>query len=473
MCGSAAERRESAASLALCSATSSSKSVKACVRYSYAPSSSPQLSATCAHCTYRRSARLGAAAVTAWTIWPTKASSLPHDTSSVAPSSSASRTRRASCRKRKRSGTSTWGSRPGAAAAACLYAALSTRASASVSSCASACIMAATGAISPASSASKPSASERSEAPFAVSAPLAGAAGDESPWSSGAHSTSSRSARSGSEMTQPRPATSRSRRDTTRRCSSGSSRDTSLGHSVSSSTYSTSPPLRFSGSESKSCTTATARFSVTTPSDSSRVLARESARSRYSVCASYASSASRARARARASDGSSRSEAQRRSTWSATGVKTSRASVSPSAGSSAQRRLIRCERIADSSAAAESQERKRRRVGSVAVWYATGKTWQTHSRRYSCASPSLHDTISSSSGCTTSAVYTCSVTPSSEARRCKLPPTTTLSSARSFSRCSLFAAGPWCCIRTQSFAISPKLARTILIASETVPPSPS
>ena len=73
-----------------------------------------------------------------------------------------------------------------------------------------------------------PSASERSEAPFAVSAPLAGAAGDESPWSSGAHSTSSRSARSGSEMTQPRPATSRSRRDTTRRCSSGSSRDTSL-----------------------------------------------------------------------------------------------------------------------------------------------------------------------------------------------------------------------------------------------------
>mmetsp|Transcript_38246 Transcript_38246/g.112169 ORF Transcript_38246/g.112169 Transcript_38246/m.112169 type:complete len:247 (+) Transcript_38246:54-794(+) len=180
-----------------------------------------------------------------------------------------------------------------------------------------------------------------------------------------------------------------------------------------------------------------------------------------------------ARARARASDGRSRSEAQRRSTWSATGVKTSRASVSPSAGSSAQRRLIRCERIADSSAAADSQERKRRRVGSVAVWYATGKTWQTHSRRYSCASPSLHDTISSSSGCTTSAVYTCSVTPSSEARRCKLPPTTTLSSARSFSRCSLFAAGPWCCIRTQSFAISPKLARTILIASETVPPSPS
>ena len=66
------------------------------------------------------------------------------------------------------------------------------------------------------------------------------------------------------------------------------SRAASLGHSVSSSTYSTSPPLRFSGSESKSCTTATARFSVTTPSDSSRVLARESARSRYSVCASYA-----------------------------------------------------------------------------------------------------------------------------------------------------------------------------------------
>ena len=43
----------------------------------------------------------------------------------------------------------------------------------------------------------------------------------------------------------------------------------------------------------------------------------------------------------------------------------------------------------------------------MAVWYATGKTWQTHSKRYSCASPSLHDTISSSSGCTTSAVYTC------------------------------------------------------------------
>mmetsp|Transcript_82963 Transcript_82963/g.165621 ORF Transcript_82963/g.165621 Transcript_82963/m.165621 type:complete len:217 (-) Transcript_82963:517-1167(-) len=151
----------------------------------------------------------------------------------------------------------------------------------------------------------------------------------------------------------------------------------------------------------------------------------------------------------------------------------SSAASSSSDASADWRRLSIVMSSALTSAPADSHAVCCSHVARVGTWYSVGKTCVRHSIRYCCAIASLQLTICSRTCGRTVFLYISTSTPSSLESWARFVPTRMRSSSRSFSLASRSFTGPWCCRRTHSLFISPKLASKKATASATVPPSPS